>query len=77
MVGVVEREDEIAGVVGVAPEVKERLGIYMADVCRGLVRSEQRRSAAVYARGLLEAGWRKSLEPMVARLGEDGDYESL
>jgi SRSO17 transposase len=77
MVSVMEREDEIAGVVGVAPAVKERLGAFMADVARGLVRSEQRRSAAVYARGLLEAGARKSLEPMVARLGEDGDYEAL
>ena len=74
---VMEREDEIAGVVGVAPAVKVRLGAYMADVARGLVRSEQRRSAAVYARGLLEAGARKSLEPMVVRLGEDGDYEAL
>jgi SRSO17 transposase len=77
MVSVMEREDEIAGVVGVAPVVMERLGAYMADVARGLVRSEQRRSAAVYARGLLEAGARKSLEPMVARLGEGGDYEAL
>src|SRR5665213_3676149 len=77
MVGVMEREGEIAGVVGVAPVVMERLGAYMADVARGLVRSEQRRSAAVYARGLLEAGARKSLEPMVARLGEGGDYEAL
>jgi SRSO17 transposase len=77
MVGVMEREGEVAGVVGVAPVVMERLGAYMADVARGLVRSEQRRSAAVYARGLLEAGARKSLEPMVARLGEGGDYEAL
>jgi SRSO17 transposase len=77
MVGVMEREGEIAGVVGVAPAVRERLGAYMANVAGVLVRSEQRRSAAVYARGLLEAGARKSLEPMVARLGEDGDYESL
>ena len=71
---VIEREDET---VGVAPAVVERLGAYMADVARGLVRSEQRWAAGVYARGLLEAGARKSLEPMVARLGEDGDYEAL
>ena len=50
---------------------------FMGDVARGLVRSEQRRCAESYARGLLEAGTRKSLEPMVARLGEDGDYEAL
>jgi SRSO17 transposase len=74
---VIERAEETAGVVGVAPEVKERLAAYMAVVARGLVRSEQRRSAAVYARGLLQAGARKSLEPLAARLGEDGDYEAL
>src|ERR1039457_7012256 len=73
MVSVMKREDEITGVVGVALAVKE----HMADVARGLVRSEQRRCAAAYARGLLEAGTRKSLEPLVARLGEDGDYEAL
>jgi SRSO17 transposase len=77
MVNVMEREDGFAGVVGEAPAVKERLGAYMAGVAGGLVRSEQRRCAALYARGLLEAGARKSLEPLVARLGEDGDYEAL
>jgi SRSO17 transposase len=72
---VMERED--TGVVGVAPEVKERLAVFIADVARGLGRSEQRCCAERYARGLLEAGQRKSLEPIVARLGEDGDYEAL
>ena len=73
MVSVMEREEEIAGVVGQAPVVKERLTEFMADVAGGLVRSEQRRCAALYARGLLEAGARKSLEPIVERLGEDGE----
>jgi SRSO17 transposase len=63
--------------VGVAPEVKERLVTYMADVASGLGRVEQRRAAAVYARGLIEAGARKSLEPIVARLGDDANYEAL
>ena len=70
-------EREGATVVGVAPEVKERLEAFMADVAAGLGRSEQRRCAQLYARGLLEAGTRKSLEPVVARLGDDGDYEAL
>ena len=61
----------------VAPEVKERLVEYMADVACGLKRVEQRRAAELYARGLIEAGARKSLEPIVARLGEDADYEAL
>ena len=62
---------------GVAPEVKERLVAYMADVASGLKRVEQRRAAELYTRGLIEAGARKSLEPIVARLGEDADYEAL
>jgi hypothetical protein len=42
------------------------------------VRSEQRRNAELYARGLLEAGARKSLEPIVARLGGGPvEYEAL
>jgi SRSO17 transposase len=68
-------EDEV---VGLAPEVKDRLAAYFADVASGLVRSEQRRNAELYARGLLEAGARKSLEPMVARLGGGPvEYEAL
>ena len=68
-------EDEL---VGVAPEVKDRLAAYFADVASGLGRSEQRRNAELYARGLLEAGARKSLEPMVARLGGGPvEYEAL
>jgi len=72
---VFEIEDELAGV---APQVKDRLAAYFADVASGLVRSEQRRNAELYARGLMEAGARKSLEPMVARLGGGPvEYEAL
>jgi SRSO17 transposase len=54
------------------------LAAYFADVASGLVRSEQRRNAELYARGLIEAGARKSLEPMVARLGGGPvEYEAL
>ncbi len=68
-------EDEL---IGVAPEVKGRLAEYFADVASGLGRSEQRRNARLYARGLMEAGARKSLEPMVARLGGGPvEYEAL
>ena len=74
---VMDREDVVDGVVGVAPEVKERLTAFMADVAQGLGRSEQRRCAGVYARGLLEAGARKSLEPLISRLGDAGDYQAL
>ena len=73
-----ELDREVEGVVGVAPEVQERLVAYMADVASGLGRVEQRRCAGLYARGLIEAGARKSLEPMVARLGGGKvEYEGL
>ena len=63
---------------GVAPEVQERLVAYMGDIASGLRRPEQRRAAALYARGLMEEGKRKSLEPMVARLGGGKvEYEGL
>ena len=72
---VMQIEDEL---IGVAPEVKDRLAAYFADVASGLGRSEQRRNARLYARGLMEAGARKSLEPMVARLGGGPvEYEAL
>jgi len=70
-------ETEAGAGVGVAPEVKERLVGYMGDVASGLGRVEQRRAAGLYARGLIEVGARKSLEPMVARLGDEADYEAL
>ena len=64
--------------VGVAPEVAERLAAYFADVTAGLRRADQRANALLYARGLMEAGARKSLEPVVARLGGSGaEYEAL
>ena len=73
MVAVMDREETVEGVVGVAPEVRERRAAFIADVAVGLRRPEQRRCAQSYARGLLGAGTRKSLEPLVSRLGEDGD----
>ena len=73
-----ESAETVEGVVGVAPEVKERLVAYMGEVAAGLGRVEQRRAAALYARGLIEEGKRKSLEPMVARLGGGPvEYEGL
>jgi len=64
--------------VGGAPQVVDRVGAYFADVASGLGRSELRRNAELYARGLMEAGARKSLEPLVARLGGGNvEYEAL
>jgi SRSO17 transposase len=61
----------------VASAVRERLEEFVGQVAGGMGRVEQRRGAALYVRGMLETGARKSLEPVVARLGEDGDYEAL
>ena len=64
--------------VGVAPEVQERLVAYMDEIASCLGRVEQRRAAGLYARGLIEQGTRKSLEPVVARLGGGKvQYEAL
>jgi SRSO17 transposase len=71
-------EIEDAAGVGVAPEVQERLVVYMEEIASGLGRVEQRRAAGFYARGLIEQGTRKSLEPVVARLGGgSAEYEAL
>ncbi|MFF8228955.1 transposase, partial [Streptomyces caelestis] len=40
-------------------------------------RADQRRWGQVYLRGLLLDGRRKSVEPMAARLGEDGNRQAL
>jgi len=64
--------------LGEASAVRERLEAFVGDVARGLGRSERRRNAALYVRGMLEAGGRKSLEPVVARLGGGPlEYDSL
>lgn len=58
--------------------VRERLEAFASEVLAGAVnRPVQLVNGGVYLRGLLEQGPRKSLEPMVARLGGEADYESL
>ena len=58
--------------------VAERLEAFGVEVLAEAVnRPVQLVNGGVYLRGLVEQGPRKSLEPMVARLGEDADYESL
>ena len=59
-------------------EVRERLEAFGVEVLAGAVnRPVQLVNGGVYLRGLIEQGPRKSLEPMVARLGGVADYESL
>ena len=64
--------------VGVASAVVDRLAGFFADVASGLVRSEQRWAVEYYARALMMDGARKSLEPLVTRMGGTSvEYEAL
>ena len=55
-----------------APALKERMEAFVGEVTGVAMRhTVQRANAEVYVRGLLAAGARKSLEPLVERL--DGD----
>ena len=63
---------------GSAAAVRERLEAFGAEVlAEAMNRPVQMANGGLYLRGLLEQGTRKSLEPMVARLGEDADYQSM
>ncbi len=58
--------------------VKERLEAFAGEVLAAAMnRPVQRVNGALYLRGLLEQGARKSLEPLVGRLGGDADYQSM
>jgi SRSO17 transposase len=58
--------------------MKERLEAFAGEVLAAAMnRPVQLVNGGVYLRGLLEQGARKSLEPMVARLGGDADYQSM
>lgn len=58
--------------------VRERLEAFASEVLAEAVnRPVQLANGGLYMRGLIEQGPRKSLEPMVARLGSEADYESL
>ncbi len=58
--------------------VRERLeGFALGVLGEAVNRQVQLVNGERYLRGLIEGGPRKSLEPMVARLGGEADYESL
>ena len=74
-VAVMEQETRAGSL---APAVKARMEAFVAQVAGGAMNHPvQRSNAEVYVRGLLAAGARKSLEPLVERLDGDGDYQSL
>jgi SRSO17 transposase len=84
---IVRREEVMMAAVAVADSsvevdrpsaVAERLEAFGVEVLAEAVnRPVQLVNGGVYLRGLVEQGPRKSLEPMVARLGGEADYESL
>jgi SRSO17 transposase len=58
--------------------VRERLEAFAAEVfAEAMNRPVQVRNGGLYLRGLIEDGARKSLEPLVVRLGEEADYQSM
>lgn len=58
--------------------VAERLEAFGVEVlAEAMNRPVQVRNGRLYLRGLLEQGERKSLEPLVERLGGDADYQSM
>ncbi|WP_285681384.1 transposase, partial [Kitasatospora phosalacinea] len=57
-------------------EVREDLEAFTAELFNAFTRNDQRRWGRVYVRGLLLDGGRKSVEPMAARLGEDGNRQA-
>jgi SRSO17 transposase len=77
MAVVVEAESEDV-VVDPPSVVVERLEAFGAEVLSDAMnRPVQVVNGGLYLRGLLEQGPRKSLEPMVERLGDEADYQSL
>jgi SRSO17 transposase len=78
MMAVVTAADGEDQVVDAPVVVRERLEAFGVEVLADAMnRSVQVRNGALYLRGLLEQGARKSLEPLVERLGEDADYQSM
>src|SRR5580692_11983088 len=55
---------------------RKRMDQFLADLVEPMGRSERRHWAAVYVRGLLLNGERKSIEPLAARL-PDGNVQAL
>ena len=63
---------------GASAAVKERLEAFAGEMlAEAMNRPVQLVNGGLYLRGLLEQGPRKSLEPMVERLGGDADYQSM
>jgi SRSO17 transposase len=62
---------------GESAAVRCDLEDFAAEMFEPSARADQRRWGEVYLRELLLEGRRKSVEPMAARLGEDGNRQAL
>jgi SRSO17 transposase len=78
MVVVSEPQADVSEQVDPPSAVRERAEAFTAAVLAGAMgHPVQMANGGLYVRGLLEQGERKSLEPMVARLGGEADYQSM
>jgi SRSO17 transposase len=78
MVVVAQAESQVPDQVDPPSAVRERLEGFAAEVlAEAMNRPVQMVNGGLYLRGVLEQGKRKSLEPIVARLGEEADYQSM
>jgi SRSO17 transposase len=78
MVAVSDAKSGVSERIDVPSVVRERLDAFGVEVlAEAMNRPVQVINGGVYLRGLIEQGSRKSLEPMVERLGGDADYQSL
>jgi SRSO17 transposase len=78
MGAVAEVKSVRGGKAGRPSAVRERLEAFAGEVlAEAMNRPVQLVNGGLYLRGLLEQGPRKSLEPIVVRLGPDADYQSM
>ena len=77
--GAVAEAKSVCGVkAGSSSAVRDRLEVFAGEVlAEAMNRPVQAINGGLYLRGLLEQGPRKSLEPLVSRLGGDADYQSM
>jgi SRSO17 transposase len=78
MAAVAVRDPDARERVDAPAAVRERLEVFAGGVLgEAMNRPVQLVNGALYLRGLIGEGRRKSLEPLVQRLGGEGDYQSL
>ena len=78
MVAVSEPQADMSEPVDPPSAVRERAETFTGEVlAEAIGHPVQMANGGLYVRGLLEQGERKSLEPMVGRLGGDADYQSM